>query len=366
MKLLGHSSGVVGVACASATVFAVALLAGAERAVAQTPLGSAFTYQGELTDGGIPVPGPVDLTFRLYDAATLGNLIGTDTVLGLPTDGRFTVTLDYGVGAFNGDRRWLEIDVGLTTLSPRQEITVAPYALQTRGLFVNNLLNVGIGTTSPAQKLHVADGNILVTGSSPRIGLAASNNSSATIVGLNDGSFGSQFSFFTNTPGTGVGIERIRVTGSGNVGIGTPSPGFPLQMGSGAHVTVGGVWTNASSVALKENFAPVEPREILARVADLPIRRWNYKAEDDGIKHIGPTAEDFHAAFAVGQDDAHIGTVDADGVALAAIQGLNQLIREKDSEIQELRGQVRFMADRLAALEALVDQLVSPSDGGAE
>ncbi len=65
-------------------VGAFALLAAGEPTAAQLPLGSEFTYQGELTDGGIAVNGPVDLTFRLYDAAALGNLIGTDGILAVP------------------------------------------------------------------------------------------------------------------------------------------------------------------------------------------------------------------------------------------------------------------------------------------
>ena len=86
---------------------------------------------------------------------------------------------------------------------------------------------------------------------------------------------------------------------------------------------------------MKENFSPIDSREVLAKVVSLPISRWNFK-EAKSTPHIGPMAQDFYAAFAVGPDNRHIGTVDADGVALAAIQGLNEIVREKDSKIHEL------------------------------
>jgi hypothetical protein len=90
---------------------------------------------------------------------------------------------------------------------------------------------------------------------------------------------------------------------------------------------------------LKENFTAVSPREVLDKVAALPISRWNFKG-DTAAPHIGPMAQDFHAAFALGTDDKHIATVDADGVALAAIQGLNQKLNEKDAEIEALKQSV--------------------------
>jgi hypothetical protein len=102
---------------------------------------------------------------------------------------------------------------------------------------------------------------------------------------------------------------------------------------------------------LKENFAPVDSRQVLEKVAALPIARWNFKA-DGQTPHLGPVAQDFHAAFGLGTDDKHIATVDADGVALAAIQGLNQkleaAVQQKDARIAELER-------RLAALERILN-----------
>ncbi|MBV7327835.1 tail fiber domain-containing protein [Chloroflexi bacterium TSY] len=116
--------------------------------------------------------------------------------------------------------------------------------------------------------------------------------------------------------------NRVFILADGNVGIGKPDPGHPLHMASGAHVTVGGSWENASDRNLKENFEPIDEQEILAKLVELPVTRWNYKTEDDSIRRIGPMAQDFHEAFGLGTDDKHIGTVDATGIALAAIQAL--------------------------------------------
>ncbi|MGH2724648.1 MAG: tail fiber domain-containing protein, partial [Actinomycetota bacterium] len=92
----------------------------------------------------------------------------------------------------------------------------------------------------------------------------------------------------------------------------------------------GGSWASVSDRAVKADLRPVSSGDILARVAELPITTWRYISQDGSIRHIGPTAQDFHATFGVGEDDRHITAVDADGVALAAIQGLNEKL---DAEI---------------------------------
>jgi len=111
------------------------------------------------------------------------------------------------------------------------------------------------------------------------------------------------------------------------------SQGGFLNTSTGAFLSNVGVWTNASDAALKTDFTPVDPAGVLERVSDMPITSWSYRAEP-GVIHIGPTAQDFHAAFGLGSDDETIGTVDADGVALAAIQGLNQKL---EAEVASLR-----------------------------
>jgi Chaperone of endosialidase len=98
---------------------------------------------------------------------------------------------------------------------------------------------------------------------------------------------------------------------------------FVNTLGVGVQLpAVGNAWQPASDRALKANALAVDPRAVLEALAGVPIATWNLISQDPSIRHIGPMAQDFKAAFGVGESDRHISTVDADGVAFAAIQGL--------------------------------------------
>ena len=108
----------------------------------------------------------------------------------------------------------------------------------------------------------------------------------------------------------------------------------------------------------KTNFATVNGRRILEQLASVPISSWNYLSQEASIRHLGPVAQDFAAAFQIGEDHQHINTVDADGVALAAIQGLNQKVEAQRAENAELKQEV-------AELKRLLNQLSTKLTGGA-
>jgi hypothetical protein len=119
------------------------------------------------------------------------------------------------------------------------------------------------------------------------------------------------------------------------------------------HVTTSGVCVlgalgNCSDRNVKQDFEPVNGTDILDKVLQLPLSEWSYKF-DAATRHIGPMAQDFYSAFNVGQDEKYITTVDEGGVALAAIQGLNQKLEQKDAEVQALK-------QRLEKLEQLLTQ----------
>jgi hypothetical protein len=169
----------------------------------------------------------------------------------------------------------------------------------------------------------------------------------------------------TNTIGQSAPALRIINAGGdsidGALSVSVGGTGYIAKFGnSGAFVadltangTFSAVTFNPTSDRnAKENFSPVDPRTILEKVASLPISRWNFKI-NSGSEHIGPVAQDFHAAFGLnGDDDKHIATVDADGVALAAIQGLNQKLEQKETEITQLKHE-------LEKLKQVVDNLAN-------
>ena len=234
---------------------------------AQAQVGSAVTYQGRLTDAGTPVDDTADFEFRLFDAESGGNLVGTATMPAVPVaDGLFTVDLDFGAGAFQGDARWLEIAVqlpgggGWTTLAPRQPIRAAPYALyaldsagggasvwqQNGSDIYYDGGDVGIGTDSPDRPLTVEihyDSNInpmavfRTTGTNAagavRIENAAGNKFNLGITGSSDFALGYNANI-------GLSGDLLRVTPAGNFGIGTTSPDYRLHVYAGADAAIAG------------------------------------------------------------------------------------------------------------------------------
>jgi hypothetical protein len=121
-------------------------------------------------------------------------------------------------------------------------------------------------------------------------------------------------------------------------------------LGSGAALAANGSsWAALSDVNAKENFREIDGEDLLTRLARVPVREWNYKAQGVEIRHIGPTAQDFRAAFDVGDFPTRINTIDADGVALAGVKALEARTRALQDENAALR-------ERLARLEALLER----------
>jgi Chaperone of endosialidase len=429
---------------------------------------TAFTYQGQLHDGGTNANGTYTMIFNLYDAASGGNQIGS-TITTSPTlvNGLYSVNLDFGAGAFDGTARWLGITVtngsDTQTLSPRVQVLPSPYALYAGnaetaanlsggtwnatignynnhtnvfgifaggslvfgmstngarintdfdvngGISVSNLnfdgggsisgdgqggLNINgaigmlsAGNISASGNIN-ANGNVTANGgfgvsgpngswlaqidSSGNISASGNinaNNLNVTSGALALGSYPAWSLIYSDgNGGVSIGGTVIDPTGisiSGN-GIGINVNGYTkiddsgnIQAnwfnGLGVNATIGCTapyFNTTSDRNLKEKFTPVDNQEILEQVASLPISRWNFKT-DGQTRHIGPMAQDFYAAFNVGTDDKHIATVDEDGVALAAIQGLNEKLKEKDAELQKLKSQNEALEKRLTYLEQL-------------
>ncbi len=131
------------------------------------------------------------------------------------------------------------------------------------------------------------------------------------------------------------------VDGSGN-----PTAGIQLSPGASA-------WSNLSDKNAKENFASVDSRGVLEKVAAMPVTEWNLKSQNPSIHHVGPMAQDFRAAFGLGESERYINSSDADGVAFAAIQGLYGLVRDQRAEIEQLKHEIESLKKSLRENKAL-------------
>ncbi|MCC3160836.1 tail fiber domain-containing protein [Hymenobacter sp. 15J16-1T3B] len=120
---------------------------------------------------------------------------------------------------------------------------------------------------------------------------------------------------------------------------------------TGAYLSNGGAWTNASDRRKKHRFEAVAGEDVLRRLRRVPITRWSYKTETGAVRHLGPMAQDFYRAFQLGPDSISIGTVDADGVALAGVQALDARTQALQAENQQLRAVNAAIQARLTALE---------------
>ncbi|MCH8478764.1 MAG: tail fiber domain-containing protein, partial [Wenzhouxiangella sp.] len=110
--------------------------------------------------------------------------------------------------------------------------------------------------------------------------------------------------------------------------------------------------------AAKTDFADVDERAVLRALLQVPIKTWRYKEQPEGTLHMGPLAQDFHAAFGLGQDELRLTTIDVDGVALAAIQGLALELADREQRIETLEQTLAELREateqRIASLEDLL------------
>jgi hypothetical protein len=154
------------------------------------------------------------------------------------------------------------------------------------------------------------------------------------------------------------GAPRADGGGTAWVFIGNGFDGQAIATSTGAFLSTAGVWVpGSSSKATKTDFRSVDAKVVLDRLVRLPITTWRYKEYEGDVRHMGPMAEDFWTAFGIGYGDRTIADIDARGVAFAAIQGLHQLLREKDAQIEAQERRIEAQQRRMDALEATVVEM---------
>ena len=187
----------------------------------------------------------------------------------------------------------------------------------------DNGRNVGIGTTNPQQRLEV-NGNIQIH--------EQNSNVAGLMLTQSSGEMGYIMHNRANTLTLGAGsVDRLTIDRDGNVGIGMARPSHPIEMASGAYVSAGGVWTNSSSRAKKENIVTLTPEEALAALADLEPVRFNYK-QDASEEYVGFIAEDVPGLVA-STDRSSLSTMDIVAVLTRVVQEQQQKIAELEDRL---------------------------------
>ncbi len=206
----------------------------------------------------------------------------------------------------------------------------------------NTYIGWGAGTDVAIATITTGGDNVCI---GVRAGQGITTGSQNITIGnlsnISTGTFGNTISIghnVTNTQSNSVVLGNAAITKWG-FGTNTTAANI-LEFNSAlttARLTTGGVWTNASDRNIKTNFVELDKKDILHRIMQLPITRWNYTKENNDNTHIGPMAQDFYQLFQTGDNDKTISTIDPAGVALLGVQQLKNEVEELKKEIDVLK-----------------------------
>ena len=259
-----------------------------------------------------------------------------------------TTTNQFSVRA-NGGARFVTSGAGMTIdgYPVLTSTSVLSSASLPDGLGGSNNAAGGNYATVPGGLGNVAGG----TASFAAGDNAKATNNGALVWSDNSGATTTSFTnnqFMARASG---GVVFLSGTAASPTSYATGSAGVALLPGATA-------WSTVSDMNAKKDFAAVDTKSVLERLAAISIKQWHYKWEPGNAPlNIGPMAQDFKHAFYPGRDDKSISTLEFDGVELAAIQGLNQELAEKDAELRQLKQRDETLEEQLAELKQAVQSL---------
>ena len=219
-------------------------------------------------------------------------------------------------------------------------------------------------TTGPYQFLVRAQGGVGINGAPPdgsieltvtsdadgldypNVWLKQRANNNGVLLSAGDGAGVNNAGFHIDHYSGSAQARRFSLNNDGSVLIRSNVTGAAFGVTMAAN---GGSWSSLSDRNVKTAVIPVNPLQVLDQVIAMPMNTWSYIAQGESIRHMGPMAQDFAASFGLGENDTTISTVDADGVALAAIQGLNAKL---ESENAQLRVDIEALQAAVAKLQA--------------
>jgi len=213
------------------TLTSLALLAGVHQTAAQS---TAFTYQGSLQENGVPFSGAAELQFTLWNAPSSGTQVAATTptsVIVSVSNGLVAASVDFGGSAFNGQGRWLQIDLRttigpFTTLAPRQPLTAAPYALYSANASMAGTLSAPISDSLLSPNIARLRSSPTFTGT---VAAASFAGNGSALTGISH----------LDSPGGGPS-GALTVDSLGRVAVGTNNSGAALQVAGGGLSAFGG------------------------------------------------------------------------------------------------------------------------------
>ncbi len=323
-----------------------------------------ISYQGKVTDSaGVPVEGAHELTFRIYDAETAGNLLWQETHAGVVVDrGLFSVFLG-GVADLNlsfDDPYFLEIKVDSEVMAPRQRITAAGYAIKAEGVRgADNVFpgtgQAGIWTTNPLYPFTIQTGGwgFAQTGYSV---VATYSDSSAGYIGTVNNM---NFQILTNSA-----AGKFVVTTTGNVGIGTSTPSniLTVKQGSATDPIADSWLVHPCDRKAKEDMGEVKGGKLdeLKQIAIHKFKRRPVVDEDEVKQALGPNSEEISAKEArirkrmkkaPGDSILKTGVIEKDGRYFELTEPTTKQLDLKRKQIQATKAKMpKFAQERVGIL----------------